>query len=243
MAEKKTETEVVEIPKSVFDILNGVNVNAYTETKDIGGGRSLSYLSWANAFAEVKKRYPDMTYEIKRFENNLPYVYDEKTGYMVFTSVTINGITHEMWLPVLDSNNMAMKSEAYEVTNSYGKSKTIKAATMFDINTSIMRCLTKNLAMFGLGLYIYMGEDLPEIEKTEEQKKKEEELKRPIDATKVKVLKKEIERTGVKEEKILAWCGAAKLEDMDIYAFEKAMNDLQKRPAKAVVDEAKEIFK
>lgn len=241
MSEKKLE--VVDEIKSVFDILNGVNVNAYTETKDIGGGKSLSYLSWANAFAEVKKRYPDMTYEIKRFENNLPYVYDEKTGYMVFTSVTIEGVTHEMWLPVLDSNNQAMKAEAYEITNSYGKSKTIKAATMFDINTSIMRCLTKNLAMFGLGLYIYMGEDLPEDEKNEEQKKREAELKRPIDATKVKVLKKEIERTGVNAEKILAWCHADKLEDMDIYAFEKAMNDLQKRPDAKVVKEAEEIFK
>lgn len=243
MAEKKEKAEVIEEVKSVFNTLNDVNVNAYTEVKDIGGGRKLSYLSWANAFAEVKKRYPDMTYEIKRFENNLPYVYDENTGYMVFTTVTIEGVTHEMWLPVLDANNMAMKSEPYEATNSYGKTKTIKAATMFDINTSIMRCLTKNLAMFGLGLYIYMGEDIPESEKTEEQKKEEDNIKRPIDATKVKLIRKEIERTGVDEKKILVWAHCDKLEEMDIYAFERAYNDLTNRPDKEVLGEAKEIFK
>ena len=88
-----------------------------------------------------------------------------------------------------------------------------------------------------------MGEDIPETEKTEEQKKKEEELHKPIDKAKVTVLKKQIERTGVLEEKILAWCGCKSLEEMDVWAFEKAMNDLQKRPDKSVLDEAKEIFK
>lgn len=90
-----------------------------------------------------------------------PYSYDELTGYMCFTSVTIEGVTHDMWLPVMDSHNAAMLSKAYEVKTKYG-SYTVDKCTMFDVNKTIMRCLTKNLAMFGLGLYIYAGEDLPE---------------------------------------------------------------------------------
>ena len=80
---------------------------------------------------------------------------------MVETQVTADGLTHEMWLPVMDGNNKAMKSHPYTVQTKY-KEITVQAATMFDVNKAIMRCLTKNLAMFGLGLYIYAGEDLPE---------------------------------------------------------------------------------
>ena len=165
--------------KSVFETLNAINVNDKTEEKE-----GLTYLSWAWAWAEVKKRYPDATYTIKRFENNLPYVYDENTGYMVFTDVTINGQTHEMWLPVMDSHNKAMKSEPYTVKTKY-KEIRVAAATMFDVNKAIMRCLVKNLAMFGLALYIYSGEDLPEVENpkmlTDEEKKAE--IKRLLQET------------------------------------------------------------
>jgi hypothetical protein len=66
-----------------------------------------------------------------------------------------------MWLPVMDGANKAMKAEAYTYTTKYGE-KDVEPASMFDINKTIMRCLVKNLAMFGLGLYIYAGEDLPE---------------------------------------------------------------------------------
>ena len=149
MAETKTS-------KSVFDTLFNINVNEHTEQKN-----GLTYLSWAWAWAEVKKKYPDAIYNIKRFENDLPYVYDPNTGYMVFTDMTINGITHEMWLPVMDNNNKAMKSEEYKITTRYNKEITVKKADMFDVNKTIMRCLVKNLAMFGLGLYIYAGEDIP----------------------------------------------------------------------------------
>lgn len=169
-----------------FEKLNSINCNDKVEIKD-NGTTKLSYLSWCYAWAETKKQYPDAQYEIKKFgENQLPYVYDEKTGYMVFTSVTIEGLTHEMWLPVMDNANKAMKSESYVYTvktkNGTYVDKEVKAATMFDINKAIMRCLTKNLAMFGLGLYIYAGEDLPEnVEKeellaTEQQKAKIKEL-------------------------------------------------------------------
>lgn len=152
-----------------FEDVYKINVNEHTEEKN-----GLTYLSWAYAWREFKKIYPDATYEIKKWEDNLPYVYDMNTGYMVFTSVTANGLTYEMWLPVMDNANKTMKAEpyTYQVKEyKYGKwtgnyiDKTVESATMFDINKTIMRCLVKNLAMFGLGLYIYAGEDLPEEEK------------------------------------------------------------------------------
>ena len=117
---------------SVFKTLNGINVNEHKEEKN-----GLSYLSWVWAWAEVKKNYPDAVYSIEKF-NGLPYVYDENTGYMVYTTVTIEGITHEMWLPVMDGANKAMKAQAYKYTNKYGKEykaliKLIKI--LFDIKT------------------------------------------------------------------------------------------------------------
>lgn len=148
MAEKKEQTS--------FEKLYAINVNDKAEDKN-----GLTYLSWAWAWAEFKKAHPNAEYEVKKFENGLPYAYDPNTGYMVYTSVTVDGLTHEMWLPVMDGNNKAMKSAPYTVKTKY-KEFTVQAATMFDINKTIMRCLTKNLAMFGLGLYIYAGEDLPE---------------------------------------------------------------------------------
>jgi hypothetical protein len=142
--------------QSAFNTLNSIDVNSKVEKKS-----GLTYLSWAYAWAEVKKLYPSAHYEIQRNADGLPYVYDKNTGYMVSTVVTIDDVSHEMWLPVMDGANKAMKAESYEYATKYGN-KTVEAATMFDINKTLMRCLTKNLAMHGLGLYIYAGEDLPE---------------------------------------------------------------------------------
>lgn len=164
---------------SKFEELVGKNVNDKTEKRK-NGKVELTYLSWAWAWAEFKKFYPDATYEIKKFETNgrlLPYMYDEDTGYMVQTSVTADGLTYEMWLPVMDGANKSMKNKPYEYETKYGEKKKVEQASMFDVNKAIMRCLTKNLAMFGLGLYIYAGEDLPEGEeqpvKTVEVQKEE----------------------------------------------------------------------
>lgn len=148
--------------KDVFSTLNAINVNEHVEKKNTGKV-SLSYLSWSWAWAEVKKKYPNASYEIVKFENGLPYSYDPKTGYMCYTKVTIDDITHEMWLPVMDSHNEAMLDHERTVKTKFSEYK-VPACTMFDVNKTVMRCLTKNLAMFGLGLYIYAGEDLPEEE-------------------------------------------------------------------------------
>lgn len=160
----------------VFKKLREINVIGHVEQKN-----GLNYLSWAWAWDEVMNAYPEASYEIERFDNK-PYLYDEKTGYMVFTKMKINNVEREMWLPVMDGANKAMLDHTYTykvVKWEYNKStnkrekvgeetKQVEVATMFDINKTIMRCLVKNLAMFGLGLSLYSGEDLPEEELTEE---------------------------------------------------------------------------
>lgn len=141
--------------QTLFEKLSAINVNGKTERKN-----GLTYLSWAWAWSEFKKLCPDASYKILNDENGKPYFADE-FGIMVRTEVTTEGETHEMWLPVMDGSNNAMKRDAYAVKTRNGE-RGVNAATMFDINKTIMRCLVKNLAMFGLGIYIYAGEDLPE---------------------------------------------------------------------------------
>lgn len=134
----------------VFNKLYSINVNDYIEKKN-----GLNYLSWANAWAEVKKIYPEANYTI--YENTLPngyvvnYFTDGKSAW-VKTGVTIEGLEHIEELPVMDFRN---------------KSIFIDNITSFDVNKAIQRSLTKALARHGLGLYIYAGEDLPEEEKEE----------------------------------------------------------------------------
>lgn len=140
--------------KEIFDKLFLLNVNEHTEKKN-----GLTYLSWSWAYAKFMESCPDMTYEIRHWDGK-PYLYDETLGYMVETSITVDGVTKTMWLPVMDGANKAMKAEPYTYQTKFGE-KHVDAATMFDINTAIMRCLVKNMALFGLGLYIYSGEDLP----------------------------------------------------------------------------------
>lgn len=125
-----------------FEEIYAINVNDKTEKKG-----NLTYLSWAYAWAEFKKVYPDAKYKVNEFDGAFCSG-NEKMGYMVQTQVTAGDNTYEMWLPVMDMRN-----------------NTILQPKMTEINKSIMRCLTKNLAMFGLGLYIYAGEDLPEMPK------------------------------------------------------------------------------
>ena len=136
----------------VFERLSAINVNDHVEKKS-----NLTYLSWAWAWSKTKTECPDATYKILETE------YDEALGFMCHTNVTIEGETLEMWLPVMDGANKSMKKAEYSYSSRYGDKK-VEAATTFDINKTIMRCLVKNLAMFGLGIYIYAGEDLPEGE-------------------------------------------------------------------------------
>jgi hypothetical protein len=121
-----------------------MNVSDRTEKKN-----GLTYLSWAWAWATVLEVDPTANFEVEQFTHpdnpNLRVPYQDIGGScIVWVSVTIFGKTAKVQLPVLDYRN-----------------KCIPAPNAFDINTSIMRCLTKGIAMHGLGLYIYAGEDLP----------------------------------------------------------------------------------
>ena len=137
-----------------FSSLNNINVNGKTEQKN-----GLTYLSWAWAWGEVKKMFPNATYTIYENADGWCYHTDGKTCW-VKTGVTVNGIEHIEYLPVMDFKN---------------KSISFDNVTSFDVNKAIQRSLTKAVARHGLGLYIYAGEDLPESEA--EEKPKVEEVK------------------------------------------------------------------
>lgn len=136
--------------KSVFSVLNAVNVNEHTEKKN-----GLTYLSWAWAWQEVKKRFPDAQYTIYEREDGVNYWTDGRTCW-VKTGVTIGGLEHIEELPVMDYKNAAIPLERITST---------------DVNKAIQRSLTKACARHGLGLYIYAGEDLPDGEKPEPQER------------------------------------------------------------------------
>ena len=125
--------------ESIFETLNMVDVS--NKTKEKGG---LTYLSWSSAWAEVKKKYPKATYEI------IPQVVDEGGNtrfWHVEVKVTIGDISHTEVLAIMDYKNKSIPAESI---------------TSVEANKSLKRCLVKALAMHGLGLYIYEGEDLPE---------------------------------------------------------------------------------
>ena len=165
--------------KDVFHVLDKVDANEYKKNIKVRGGRELSYLSWTDALTGVLRLYPDTTWVIHEFpmmigvyevhdtysndgEGNaikmsdtfkvgttankdilVPFLRDQ-SGCYVKVSVTINNRERTEILPILNNSN-----------------KTVQAPNSFEVNTSIKRCLAKCLALHGLGLYIYRGEDLP----------------------------------------------------------------------------------
>ena len=188
-----------------FNKLLSLNVNDKTEKKN-----GLTYLSWSWAWAEFCKVYPDAKYVIKKNEENMPVFGNEKMGYMVYTEVTAGNLTHEMWLPVMDFKNKSMTNP-----------------TTFDINKAIMRCLTKNLAIFGLGLYIYSGEDVPEEEiKAPEIPTKKTETK--VSEENVKYIYTLITKTGFDKEKLYAAYKVQSMNDLTAAQATKVIEGLRK---------------
>ena len=135
-----TTTTTTTNKKNVFATLNAINCNEHTEKKN-----GLTYLSWAWAWGIVKENYPEAFYTIYE-QNGLNYFTDGRTCW-VKTGVTIEGLEHVEYLPVMDFNN---------------RSIALERVTSFDVNKAIQRSLTKACARHGLGLYIYAGEDLPD---------------------------------------------------------------------------------
>ena len=133
--------EILEKQAQVFATLNAINCNDKTETKN-----GLTYLSWAWAWGIAKKHYPDAQYTIYENAAGWNYHTDGRTAW-VKTGVTIAGLEHIEYLPVMDTRNRSIP---------------VENVTSFDVNKAIQRSLTKALARHGLGLYIYAGEDLPD---------------------------------------------------------------------------------
>lgn len=150
----------------MFDYLSNLDLSEVLEKRD-----KLSYLSWANCLELLYKVYPTASFRVvKNPSTGLPFFSDPNTGIFVYTEVTIERHTTECFLPVMDFRNKSMKLQPYTYTvyNSYKKAyeeKTVDAATSFDINKTIWRCLVKNVAIAtGIGLNVFQGEadDIPE---------------------------------------------------------------------------------
>ena len=130
--------------KSVFAILSAIDCSEHVETKR-NGQTELSYLSWAWAWHICKEHFPTATYTIYEDAQGRPYFTDGRTCW-VKTGVTIEGLEHIEYLPIMDYRNASIP---------------VDRVTSFDMNKAIQRSLTKAVARHGLGLYIYAGEDLP----------------------------------------------------------------------------------
>lgn len=136
--------------ENYFKVLNGLDVSAKVEKKN-----GLSYLSWAWAWGELKKLHPTATYTIYENKDGWFYHTDGKTGW-VKTGVSVEGIEHIEYLPIMDFKNKSIPAENI---------------TSFDVNKAIQRSLTKAVARHGLGLYVYSGEDIPETDNGEVKEK------------------------------------------------------------------------
>ena len=140
--------------KNQFKSLNDIDISKYREKK----GR-FDYLSWAIALRELKKIYPDATFEVIKYDNK-PFCQTE-TGYFVEVAVTVSGVTQSQIHPVLDNAN-----------------RPITKPNCFQINTSIQRCLAKAIALHGLGLSLFAGEDLEQYDEQNSTKQEKETTKK-----------------------------------------------------------------
>ena len=156
---KKTPAPAQDIivKDSVFGKLAAVNCNEHIEKKN-NGKVELSYLSWAWAWHYIKSRYPNAYYTIYERQDGVPYWTDGRTAW-VKTGVTIEGMEHIEYLPIMDYRNVSIPLEKI---------------TSMDMNKAIQRSLTKAAARHGLGLYIYAGEDIPLSEAEAKELEKEQ---------------------------------------------------------------------
>jgi hypothetical protein len=192
--EEKTETPSFE--REVWDKLSRIDVGDYIETK--GDRFKLSYLSWTFAVAELMKAYPES------FFTRLPQDVFEDGTVMVNMGVTVKEGDREimrlMWLPVMDNRNTAVQQpNALQVSN------------------SMMRCLTKCIALFGLGLDVYAGSDMP-IGSTDD----------PIDEAQAEMITGLLKQSGRDKSKFLAWLGADSVETIPRKSFKKARGQLER---------------
>lgn len=151
-----------------FEQLNSINVGDKTEKKN-----GLTYLSWAWAWAELKKRFPDSYYTVYETPAGINYFTDGRTCWVKTGVTLVDGefsLEHIEYLPVMDFKNRSIPADN---------------VTSMDVNKAIQRSLTKACARHGIGLYIYAGEDLPEETEAEKQQKAVQEERRKELLTKI----------------------------------------------------------
>ncbi|MEW6354541.1 MAG: DUF1071 domain-containing protein [Pseudomonadota bacterium] len=180
--------------ENYFAELAKLDVSEHVEKKG-----QFSYLSWAWAVDRLRRLHPDATWEVKRFDG-MPYLKTD-CGYFVEVAVTVNGVTLSQIHPVLD-----------------GRNRPILEPNVFDINTSIQRCLVKAIALHGLGLYIYAGEDLPEGAEPVR-----------INAEQRATLEALIEQTGADEARFLNYFRVGSLAELPAADYERAVAALEKK--------------
>lgn len=197
--------------KTYFSELNKIDVSDKIEKKN-----GLSYLSWAYAWGELKKRYPDSTYTIYENAQGFNYHTDGRTAW-VKTGVTVCGIEHIEYLPVMDYRNNSI---------------TIDKLTSFDVNKAIQRSLTKAVARHGLGLYIYAGEDLPE------ETTVKTESKAPKTKTKAQSVKSDAAPASIREELVI-FCKSNGINIQEICKLYKLNNNSTDEDFKKALDYCK----
>jgi len=203
-----------------FKTLSSINVSDHIEKKG-----EFAYLSWPFAVAQLRLADPQACWEIKRF-NGLPYLGTD-LGFFVEVAVTVQGITLSQIHPVLD-----------------GRNRPILSPSSFDINTSIQRCLVKAIALHGLGLYIYAGEDLPDGESRKEEtvdgqvtKPKATVSTLPVpnaaSAAQRRYIVKLIDETGTPIGKLMEYFNIASLNELTTQTASRAIKSLEKNRSAA----------
>ena len=182
---------------NIFETLDKIDVSTHTEKKG-----QFNYLSWAWAVRELLRVAPEATWTVHEWGlegNKQPYMQTE-AGCFVKVSVSVNNIVREQVHPVLDNRNQP-----------------IKKPNAFQVNTSIQRCLAKAIALHGLGLYIFAGEDLPDTRLEEDS---------------IRTLTRLAEKTGDEDimQKIDESIASGKINKTNIAAYEARLHKLIDNP-------------
>ena len=231
---------------SLFNELYHKDVNQHTEKV-----QGLTYLSWAWAWSEVKKvdqyakavihEFPMMSDSFQPIEGvTVPYLKTPE-GYFVKVSVTINEHTETEMLPVMDNKNVPLGTMAPQWVKKDGAAKATREyaptpmPTTFDINKAHKRCLVKAIALHGLGLYIYAGEDVPEKDPQEAQK---QENQRSMAIQYIKTMAEETVELGSLLIELESKMGM-KLENFPLKAVERAYELLNHKAKELNKEEVK----
>lgn len=207
-----------------------ININERLEKKG-----NLSYLSWAHAWGEALRIDPNATFHVSTFDrgDGVTQVYMDVNGTaLVWVTVTLNGKPMTCQLPVMDNKN-----------------KAIPNPDAFAVNTAIMRCMVKALALHGLGLYVYAGEDLPDGDDKPEPKKPEpKQESKPLVSTdwKLNVGKGDdqawADKVSVAASKLLDKT-QTKADVMEVFKINRTVFDQLKLISKDNYDELMAVFK